>query len=245
MASGGRGRLCPCLRAYVQSRRASAIYDDILNGAALRGGTKQARRARGQGARRRPSSSRSRPGALLPRPPPRPFAAPSRAIWWRSTATAYGASVESLPRTVLSSSQWENEDKVVLKKNPTTGTPNAIKLDEVRSSCCRTSTKRNIFDNGDIDLYNAGDRRGAADLRGRGQARRLQRRRLPRHQLNRYGQNDPVKAKLLSNPNFMKAISNAFDRQAFVDKVLSGNAIPATVQTPPATPSIPARPGAT
>ena len=48
-------------------------------------------------------------------------------------------------------------------------------------------------------------------------------------------QNDPLKAKLLSDPNFMKAVSYAFDRQAFVDKVLKGNAIPATVQAPAAT----------
>ena len=54
-------------------------------------------------------------------------------------------------------------------------------------------------------------------------------------QLNRHGQNDPLKAKLLSDPNFMKAISYAFDRQAFVDKVLRGNAMPATVQAPAAT----------
>ena len=33
----------------------------------------------------------------------------------------------------------------------------------------------------------------------------------------------------------MKAISYAFDRQAFVDNVLKGNAIPATVQAPAAT----------
>ena len=45
----------------------------------------------------------------------------------------------------------------------------------------------------------------------------------------------PLKAKLLSDPNFMKAISYAFDRQAFVDNVLKGNAIPATVQAPAAT----------
>ena len=48
-------------------------------------------------------------------------------------------------------------------------------------------------------------------------------------------QEDPIKAKLLSDPNFMKAISYAVDRQAFVDNVLKGNAIPATVQAPAAT----------
>jgi oligopeptide transport system substrate-binding protein len=54
-------------------------------------------------------------------------------------------------------------------------------------------------------------------------------------QLNRHGQNNPIKAKLLSDPNFMKAISYAFDRKAFADKVLKGGALPATVQTPSGT----------
>jgi oligopeptide transport system substrate-binding protein len=46
-------------------------------------------------------------------------------------------------------------------------------------------------------------------------------------------QNDPDKAKVLSNPNFRKAISYALDRETFVEKVMGGNGIPATVQTPP------------
>ena len=53
--------------------------------------------------------------------------------------------------------------------------------------------------------------------------------------INRYANGgDPVKAKLLSNVNFMKAVSFAIDRQGFVDNVLGGNGLPATVQTPSA-----------
>lgn len=222
-----------------QSAPASAIYDDILNGAALRGGTAKPEEL----------------GVKAPDPKtviftlraPAPyflglltshFAAPGRADMVQKHGDAYGASVESLPSNgpfILT--EWENEDKVVLKKNPNYWNAANVRLDEVVWLVVpNNSTKRNLFDNGDLDLYNpvtedeasAYEQQGVLVRHAKGGVRAIE--------LNRHGfQNDPVKAKLLSDPNFMKAISYAVDRQAFVDKVLKGNAIPATVQAPAAT----------
>lgn len=221
-----------------QSAPASAIYDDILNGAELR-------------------SSKAKPEDLGVKGPddktvvftlrnPAPyflsllgshFAAPGRADLVKKFGDSYGASVESLPSNgpfILT--EWQNENKVVLKKNPSYWNAKNIHLDEVIWLVVPdAATRRNMFDNGDLDAYTPVTGDEAAIYDGKGVLVRFARGRERDVQLNRHGQNDPVKAKLLSDPAFMKAMSYAFDRKAFADKVLKGMAVPATVQTPAAT----------
>ena len=97
--------------------------------------------------------------------------------------------------------EWENEDKVVLKKNPDYWDAANIQLDEVASSCCRmptpsatcsttatsTSTRRRprtrpqqYEEQGSCSRYNRGGYRGITSTAT--------------------AKGDPVKAKLLSNP---------------------------------------------
>ncbi|QIG48775.1 peptide ABC transporter substrate-binding protein [Nordella sp. HKS 07] len=217
---------------------ASSIYDDILNGAELRGKT----------AKREDLGVKAPDDKTvvitLKNPVPyflglvsSTFASPGREDLVTKFGDAYGASVESLPSNgpfVLV--QWENEDKLVLKKNPDYWNAANIKLDEVVFLVVpEDGTKRNMFDNGEIDLYIPVTETESSQYETEGKLVRYDRGGVRDVHLNRHGQNDPVKAKLLSNPNFMKAISYAVDRQGFVDKVLQGAAIPATVQTPRAT----------
>jgi oligopeptide transport system substrate-binding protein len=217
---------------------ASAIYDDILNGAELRAGT-------------------ATPDDLGVKAPddktvvitlraPAPyflglisshFAAPGRADLVEKFGDAYGADVASLPSNgpfILT--EWSHGDRIVLKKNPDYWNADAIKLDEVDFLVVpNESTKRNMFDNGDLDIFIPVTEDEVAAYDEAGVLLRYEKGGVRDVQINRHGQGDPIKAKLLSDPNFMKAISYAFDRQGFVDNVLKGNAIPATVQTPAAT----------
>jgi oligopeptide transport system substrate-binding protein len=217
---------------------ASAIYDDILNGAEVRSGTAQ---PEDLGV----AAPDDRTVVITLRAPApyflgliaSHFAAPGRADLVEQFGDAYGASVESLPSNgpfILS--EWVHEDRVVLRKNPNYWNKDNIHLDEVVFLVVpNAATKRNLFDNGDIDLYIPVTEDEAAAYEAEGLLVRYDRGGVRAIQLNRYGQGDPIKAKLLSDPNFMKAISYAVDRQGFVDNVLKGNAIPATVQAPAAT----------
>jgi oligopeptide transport system substrate-binding protein len=221
-----------------QSSPASAIYDDILNGAELRAG-----KAKPEDLGVKAPDEKT---VVFTLRAPAPyfmglisshFAAPGRADLVEKYGDAYGADVESLPSNgpfILT--EWKHGDRIVLKKNPDYWNKDAIKLDEVDFLVVpNNSTKRNMFDNGDLDIYIPITQDEAAEYQANGTLQTYAQGGVRDVQINRHGQNDPIKAKLLSDPNFMKAISYAFDRQAFVDKVLKGNAIPATVQSPAAT----------
>jgi oligopeptide transport system substrate-binding protein len=221
-----------------ESAPASAIYDDILNGAELRAGTAKPDDLGVKG----PDDKT----VVITLRSPAPyflgliasyFAAPGRADLVEKFGDAYGASVESLPSNgpfILT--EWENENKVVLKKNPNYWNADNIHLDQVVWLVVPSAaTKRNLFDNGEIDLYTPVTEDEAAAYEAKGLLVRYARGGVRAVELNRHGQGDPIKAKLESDPDFMKAISYAFDRQAFVGNVLKGAAIPATVQAPAAT----------
>ena len=221
-----------------QSAPASAIYDDILNGAELRGGKASPKDlgVKGPDDKTVVFTLRS-PAPYFLSLLASHFGAPGRADLVEKFGDAYGASVESLPSNgpfILT--EWENENKVVLKKNPNYWNAKNIHLDEVIWLVVPDpATKRNMFDNGDLDTYTPVTEDEAAAYEKKGLLVRFARGRERDVQLNRHGQNNPLKAKLLSDPAFMKAISYAFDRKAFADKVLKGAAIPATVQAPAAT----------
>jgi len=221
-----------------QSAPASAIYDDILNGAELRGGkaSPDDLGVKGPDDKTVVFTLRS-PAPYFLSLLASHFGTPGRADLVKKFGDAYGASVESLPSNgpfILT--QWENENKVVLKKNPNYWNAKNIHLDEVDWLVVPdAATRRNMFDNGDLDSYTPVTEDEAAAYEKKGLLVRFARGRERDIQLNRHGQNNPIKAKLLSDPKFMKAISYAFDRKAFADKVLKGGALPATVQTPSGT----------
>lgn len=223
-------------RMFIASA-ASQIYDDILNGAELRGG-------------------KVKPEELGVKAPddktvvftlknPTPYflglissaiAAPGRADLVEKFGDKYGASADSMAYNgpfVLSA--WENENIATLKKNPDYWDAANIKLDEVNFLVVpEASTQRNMFDNQEIDVYVPVTESEAKEYEGKGELLRFNKGRYRGITFNNLGQNDPAKAKILSNVNFRKAISYAIDRQSFVDKVLEGAGLPATVQTPSA-----------
>lgn len=214
---------------------ASQIYDDILNGAQVRAGEVPPEELGVKAPDDRTVV------ITLKNPTPyflglisSSYAAPGRADLVEKFGEGYGASAESLASNgpfILT--EWENENKIVLKKNPDYWNADAIKVDEVDFLVIPDpSTQRNMFDNGELDVYTPVTESEAKEYEAKGQLIRFARGGFRGITLNHLGQNDPVKAKVLSNPNFMKAISFALDRQAFVDAVLEGNGIPATVQTP-------------
>ena len=216
---------------------ASQIYDDILNGAQVR-------------AKELPPEDLGVKAPddktvviTLKNPTPyflglltSSYAAPGREDLVTKFGDAYGASVESLAYNgpfILT--EWENENQLILKKNPDYWDAANIKLDEVNFLVVPDpSTQRNMFDNGELDVYTPVTDSEVQEYDAAGQLLRYDRGGYRGITINRFGQNDPVKAKILSDPNFSKAISFAIDRQGFVDKVLQGNGIPATVQTPAA-----------
>jgi oligopeptide transport system substrate-binding protein len=165
------------------------------------------------------------------------YSAPSRADRVTKYGDAYGASAESMAYNgpfVLA--EWSNQDKIVLKKNPNYWDAANIKLDEIVFLLIPApSTQRNLFDSGELDVYTPQTEAEAKQYEAKGELLRYNKGGLRDITLNHLGQGNATKAKLLSDPNFMKWISNSIDRQGFVDKVLEGNGIPATIQTPSAT----------
>jgi oligopeptide transport system substrate-binding protein len=165
------------------------------------------------------------------------YSAPSRADLIAKEGDTYGTSAASMayngPFTLA---EWSNQDKLVLKKNPNYWDAANIKLDEVVFLVLPDpSTQRNLFDNGELDVYTPQTESEAKAYEAKGQLIRFNKGGLRDITFNHKGQGDATKAKLLSDPNFMKWISYTIDRQGFVDKVLEGNGIAATVQTPSAT----------
>jgi oligopeptide transport system substrate-binding protein len=217
---------------------ASQIYDDILNGAEVRGGTKTPEEL-GVAA----PDDRT---VVITLKNPTPYflglisssyAAPGRADLLEQFGDAYGASAESMAYNgPFIMTEWENENQLILKKNPDYWDAANIHLDEVQFLVLPdANTQRNMFDNGELDIYAPTTDAEVQQYRDQGVLLEYNRGGYRGITINRYAnQADPVKAKLLSNVNFMKAISYAIDRQGFVDNVLGGNGLPATVQTPAA-----------
>jgi len=225
------------VRMFVNSP-ASSIYDAIQNGAEVRG-------------------KKADPSTLGVKAPddktlvitltgPTPYflglltsayAAPSRQDLINKEGDKYGTTADSMAYNgpfVLSS--WSNQDKIVLKKNPNYWDAANIKLDEVDFELLPDpSTQRNLFDNKQLDVYVPQTESEAKTYEGAGELIRYNKGGLRDITYNHLGQGDATKAKLLSDPNFAKWISYSLDRQGFVDKVLEGNGIAATVQTPAAT----------
>jgi oligopeptide transport system substrate-binding protein len=217
---------------------ASPIYDDIKNGAELRA-------AKVQPADLGVKAINDKTLAItLKAPAPyfldligSSFGAPGREDLVAKFKDGYGASVESLPSCgpfILS--EWKKEDKVVLVKNPAYWNAKEIKLDKVVIYVLpNAATQRNMFDTGELDVYIPRSEAEAKDYEAKSLLTRYVAGGIRSVVFNRHGQNDPVKAKILSNPNFYKAVSYAIDRQGYIDSVLQGAGYPATVQTPPAT----------
>jgi len=217
---------------------ASPIYDDIKNGAELRGGK--------VGPEELGVKAPDEKTVVITLKNPVPyfldligisFGSPGREDLVAKYGDAYGASAESLASCgpfILK--EWKKEDKVVMVKNPDYWNASAIKLDKIVVYIIpNQQTQRNLFDNGELSWYEPLTEAEAKAYETKGELVRYERGGIRCIQLNSHGQNNPVKAKILSNPNFMKAISYAIDRQGFIDKVLQGAGYPATVQTPPAT----------
>ncbi|MEQ1770208.1 MAG: peptide ABC transporter substrate-binding protein [Devosia sp.] len=217
---------------------ASQIYDDILNGADVRGGTKKPEEL-GVAA---PDDKTV--VITLKNPTPyflglisSSYAAPGRADLLEKFKDAYGASADSMAYNgpfVLA--EWENENQLLLKKNPDYWDAANIKLEEVQVLVLPdVNTQRNLFDSQELDIYTPATDSEVQGYKDAGLLQTYNRGGYRGITINRYAnKQDPVKAKLLSNVNFMKAISFAIDRQGFVDNVLGGNGLPATVQTPAA-----------
>ncbi|MGN6685452.1 MAG: peptide ABC transporter substrate-binding protein [Devosia sp.] len=165
------------------------------------------------------------------------YAAPSRQDLIDKEGDKYGTTADSMAYNgPFLLSEWSNQDKIVLKKNPNYWDAANIKLDEVDFLLLPDpSTQRNLFDNKQLDVYVPQTEDEAKAYEAANELIRYNKGGLRDITYNHLGQGDATKAKLLSDPNFAKWISYSIDRQAFVDKVLQGNGIAATVQTPAAT----------
>jgi oligopeptide transport system substrate-binding protein len=165
------------------------------------------------------------------------YAAPSRQDLIDKEGDKYGTTADSMAYNgpfILA--EWSNQDKIVLKKNPDYWDAANIPLDEVDFLLLPDpSTQRNLFDNKQLDVYTPQTESEAKGYEAAGELIRYNKGGLRDITYNHLGQGDATKAKLLSDPNFAKWISYSLDRQGFVDKVLEGNGIAATVQTPAAT----------
>jgi len=223
-------------RMFISSA-ASQIYDDILNGAELRGGSVKPEEL---GVKAPDDKT-----VVFTLKNPTPYftglissaiAAPGRADLVEKFGDKYGASADSMAYNgPYLLDRWENENIVVLKKNPDYWDAANIKLDEVNFLVVPdANTQRNMFDNQEIDLYLPQTETEAKEYEAKGELLRYNKGRYRGITFNNFGQNDADKAKVLSNVNFRKAISYAIDRQGFVDKVMDGAGLPATVQTPSA-----------
>ena len=215
---------------------ASPIYDDINNGAQLRAGDVPPEELGVQ------APDDKTVVITLKNPAPyflgligSSFGAPGREDLANKFGDGYGATAESLASNgpfILT--EWKHEDKLVLEKNPDYWNADKVKLDKVVVYILPDEhARRNMFDNGEIDFYIPRSEAEAVEYEAQGLLTRYVRGGIRLLQLNLYGQDDPVKAKILSNPNFMKAVSFAIDRQGYIDNVLQGNGVPATVNTPP------------
>ena len=223
-------------RMFISSA-ASQIYDDILNGAELRGGTVKPEEL---GVKAVDDKT-----VVFTLKNPTPYflglissaiAAPGRADLVDKFGDKYGASADSMAYNgPYLLDRWENENIVVLKKNPDYWDAGNIKLEEVDFLVVPdANTQRNMFDNQEVDLYLPQTETEAKEYEAKGELMRYSKGRYRGITFNNFGQNDAAKAKILSNVNFRKAISYAIDRQGFVDKVMEGAGLPATVQTPAA-----------
>jgi len=225
---------------------ASPIYDDIFNGAELRAGKVPPAEL---GVK---APDDKTVVITLKNPAPyfydligSSFGAPGREDLAQKFGDGYGATAESLascgPFTLT---EWKHEDKLVLVKNPNYWNADKIKLDKVVIYVLPDEqARRNMFDNGELDYYVPRSEAEALEYEAKGMLRRYVRGGVRDLHLNRYGQKDPVKAKILSNPNFMKAISYAIDRQGYINSVLQGNGYRRRCRLPRHTRFIPARPG--
>jgi len=215
---------------------ASSIFDDIKNGAQLRSGEVSPEQLGVQA----PDDKT----VVITLKNPVPYfmgliglhlGSPGREDLATEFGDGYGATAESLASCgpfILK--EWKHEDKLVLEKNPDYWNADAIKLDKVVIFILPDEqTRRNMFDSGEVDYYIPRSEAEALEYEAKGLLTRYVRGGIRDIHINRHGQNDPDKAKILSNPNFMKAISYAIDRQGYIDNVLQGNGVPATVQTPP------------
>ena len=148
----------------------------------------------------------------------------------------YGASVETLASCgpfILK--EWMHEDKLILEKNPDYWNKDEIKLDKIIVYILpEHQTRRNMFDNGEIDYYLPISNTEGLEYKDKGMLTTIDKALVRDITINKHGQNDPVKAAILSNNNFKKAISYALDRQGFIEQVLGGKGSPATVHAPPA-----------
>lgn len=215
---------------------ASPIYDDINNGAQLRAGEVPPEELGVQ------APDDKTVVITLKNPAPyffgliaSSFGSPGREDLAEKFGDGYGATAESLVSCgpfILT--EWKHEDMLVLEKNPDYWNADKIKLDKVIVYVLPDEqARRNMFDDGEIDYYIPRSEAEAVEYEAKGMLIRYVRGGIRDLHINRYGQNDQVKAKILSNPNFMKAISYAIDRKGYIDNVLQGNGVPATVQTPP------------
>jgi oligopeptide transport system substrate-binding protein len=215
---------------------ASSIFDDIKNGAQLRSGEVLPEELGVQA----PDDKT----VVITLKNPVPYfmgligmhlGAPGREDLAKKFGDEYGATAESLASCgpfILK--EWKHEDKLVLEKNPDYWNADKIKLDKVVIYILPAEqTQRNMFDTGEIDYYIPRSEAEALEYEAEGMLIRYVRGGIRDLHINKHGQNDPVKAKILGNPDFMKAISYAIDRQGYIDNVLQGNGVPATVQTPP------------
>ncbi len=215
---------------------ASPIFDDIKNGAELRAG-KVSPEELGVKA---PDDKT----VVITLKNPVPYflglisthiGTPGRTDLVEKFGDGYGATAESLASCgpfILT--EWKHEDQLILKKNPDYWNEENIKLDKVVVYILPDEqTQQNMFDIGELDYYIPRSEAEAVKYEAKDMLLRYVGGVLRDLHLNRYGQNDPVKAKILGNPNFMKAISYAIDRKGYIDNVLQGNGMPATVQTPP------------
>ncbi len=224
-------------RMFVTSG-ASSIYDDVLNSAELREGKVK---PEDLGVKALDDKTVE---ITLKNPTPyfmglisSTFAAPGRADLVEEYGDAYGATADTIETNgpfLLKS--WEHENEIVMVKNPAYWNADAIKLDEVDILVLPdTNTQRNLFDNGGLDLYGLAVALTDEEVKTYGAEGKLLRYKRGGYRgltFNNFGQGDPAKAAILSDPNFRKAISWALDRQAYVDNVLGGNGAPATIQTP-------------
>ena len=178
---------------------ASPIYDDIKNGAELRAGKVKPSDLGVQ------APNDKTVVITLKNPVPyfmeliaSSFGAPGREDLVKKYGEGYGASAESLASNgpfILK--EWKKNDKIVMVKNPDYWNAKEIKLDQVVVYILpNAQTQRNLFDNGELDMYIPRSEAEANYYRTKGLLKEYPRGGIRDLQLNRHGQNDPIKAKI-------------------------------------------------